>query len=138
VLIGDGIAHRAFSIGPVRGSPAKTRSRWRVRSTKARGRTRCASQVFEQTRRPIVDKIVRAANRSSFWYERLQGQDEMEPWELAYDYMTRSGRMSDERLRESAPQFHGDGGRASALDPRRGRQTRRSSLGSCAAHHLGR
>jgi benzoate-CoA ligase family protein len=64
-----------------------------------------ALNSFENTRKPIVDKIVAAANRSSFWYERIDDKMQMEPWELAYDYMMRSGRMSDERLREIAPRF---------------------------------
>jgi hypothetical protein len=29
----------------------------------------------------------------------------LKSWELAYDYMTRSGRMTDERLGELSPQF---------------------------------
>jgi 2-polyprenyl-6-methoxyphenol hydroxylase-like FAD-dependent oxidoreductase len=61
--------------------------------------------VFERERRPIVEKIVAAANASSYWYERLPEKIQLQPWQLAYDYMTRSGRMTDERLRELSPKF---------------------------------
>jgi 2-polyprenyl-6-methoxyphenol hydroxylase-like FAD-dependent oxidoreductase len=60
---------------------------------------------FEAARRPIVEKIVAAANKSSYWYETFPERMKQAPWELAYDYMTRSGRMSDERLRAEAPRF---------------------------------
>ncbi|HWX78096.1 MAG TPA: FAD-dependent monooxygenase, partial [Candidatus Acidoferrales bacterium] len=65
-----------------------------------------ALAVFERERRPIVEKILSAANASSYWYERFSEKMALEPWELAYDYMTRSGRMSDERLRELSPMFN--------------------------------
>jgi len=53
----------------------------------------------------VVEKIVEAANASSFWYERMAQAMRQAPWRLAYDYMTRSGRMDDPRLRELAPKF---------------------------------
>ncbi|HLN85976.1 MAG TPA: hypothetical protein VK200_05925, partial [Candidatus Limnocylindrales bacterium] len=64
-----------------------------------------ALNAFERERRPIVEKIVAAANASSYWYERLADKMKLQPWQLAYDYMTRSGRMTDERLRELSPKF---------------------------------
>ena len=64
-----------------------------------------ALDVFERERRPVVEKIVAAANASSYWYERLPEKMKLQPWELAYDYMKRSGRMTDERLRELSPKF---------------------------------
>ena len=64
-----------------------------------------ALAIFERERRPIVEKILSAANASSYWYERFPEKMALEPWELAYDYMTRSGRMSDERMRELSPMF---------------------------------
>jgi len=64
-----------------------------------------ALAAFERDRRPIVEKIVAAANASSYWYERIAQKMQLEPWQLAYDYMTRSGRMTDDRLRDLSPKF---------------------------------
>ena len=64
-----------------------------------------ALKAFERERRPVVEKIIAAANASSYWYERLAEKMMLEPWQLAYDYMTRSGRMTDKRLRELSPEF---------------------------------
>ncbi|MGH8705430.1 MAG: FAD-dependent monooxygenase [Burkholderiales bacterium] len=64
-----------------------------------------ALEAFERARRPVVEKLHAAANRSSYWYERFADKMALEPWQLAYDYMTRSGRMSDDRLREMSPKF---------------------------------
>jgi len=60
---------------------------------------------FERERRPVVEKLLAAANASSYWYEEFSEKMKLEPWQLAYDYMTRSGRMTDERLRAIAPKF---------------------------------
>jgi benzoate-CoA ligase family protein len=62
-------------------------------------------ETFERERRAVVEKLVAAANSSSFWYERMADKMALGPVELAYDYMTRSGRVSDERLAEMAPRF---------------------------------
>ena len=53
----------------------------------------------------MVEKLVAAANASSFWYERMADKMHYQPWQLAYDYMTRSGRVTDERLAAMAPRF---------------------------------
>jgi 2-polyprenyl-6-methoxyphenol hydroxylase-like FAD-dependent oxidoreductase len=66
---------------------------------------RHALAAFERERRPIVEKIVAAANSSSYWYEQLAEKMKLPPWQLAYNYMTRSGRMADERLRQLSPKF---------------------------------
>jgi 2-polyprenyl-6-methoxyphenol hydroxylase-like FAD-dependent oxidoreductase len=64
-----------------------------------------ALAAFERERRPIVEKLLAAVNASSYWYERFREKMALSSWELAYDYMMRSGRMTDERLRELSPKF---------------------------------
>ena len=60
---------------------------------------------FEAARRPIVEKLLAAAANSSYWYEEFAGKMGLEAYPLAYDYMTRSGRVTHARLREMAPRF---------------------------------
>jgi hypothetical protein len=64
-----------------------------------------ALAAFERARRPVAEKLLHAASLSSFWYEDFPSKLGLEPLELAYDYMMRSGRMTEERLRETAPAF---------------------------------
>ena len=105
VLLGDALRTVHFSIG----SGTRLAFEDAIALDRAFGETGAdvpgALAAFESERRPIVEKIVAAANASSFWYERLPEKMRLQPWELAYDYMMRSGRMTDERLSELSPKF---------------------------------
>src|SRR5437899_8815229 len=65
-----------------------------------------ALAAFERERRPIVEKLLAAANASSYWYERFPEKMREAPWRLAYDYMTRSVPMTGDGLRDQASKFH--------------------------------
>jgi 2-polyprenyl-6-methoxyphenol hydroxylase-like FAD-dependent oxidoreductase len=105
VLIGDALRTVHFSIG----SGTRLAFEDAIALDRAFGaagaEVPAALAAFEGARRPVVEKIVGAANTSSFWYEQLAQAMQQPPWRLAYDYMTRSGRMDDARLRELAPKF---------------------------------
>jgi 2-polyprenyl-6-methoxyphenol hydroxylase-like FAD-dependent oxidoreductase len=62
-------------------------------------------QSYEAERKPIVQKIVTAAKTSSDWYADFQEHMKLPPTEFGYSYITRSGRIDDDRLRRSAPIF---------------------------------
>lgn len=66
---------------------------------------RAALQSYEDARKPIVQKIVNAATSSARWYEDFADHMKLSPIEFGYAYMTRSGRIDDERLRKLAPNF---------------------------------
>jgi 2-polyprenyl-6-methoxyphenol hydroxylase-like FAD-dependent oxidoreductase len=64
-----------------------------------------ALQLYEATRRPVVEKLVAAATASARWYEGFPEHMRLDPLDFAYSYITRSGRVSDARLRDAAPGF---------------------------------
>ena len=60
---------------------------------------------YQAERKPIVQKLVRAARTSADWYERFPEHMRLEVMDFAYSYITRSGRIDDARLRAMSPQF---------------------------------
>ena len=64
-----------------------------------------ALAAFETARRPIVEKLVAAADASADWYERFPEHMQLASREFAWSYIQRSGRIDPEKLRQIAPKF---------------------------------
>jgi 2-polyprenyl-6-methoxyphenol hydroxylase-like FAD-dependent oxidoreductase len=105
VLIGDALHTAHFSIG--------SGTRLAMEDAIALDRALAAHSddvpaalaAFEAARRPIVEKLVAAANASGAWYEKFADHMALEPVAFAMSYLTRSGRIAPERLRRSSPRF---------------------------------
>src|SRR5690606_34887414 len=107
VLIGDALRTAHFSIG------SGTRLAMEdaialVGALQGAGAMADRLAAFEAARRPAVDKMVAAATRSARWYETMADAMALEPYAFAHAYMTRTGRVSDERLSRVAPRFMAD------------------------------
>ena len=105
VLIGDALRSVHFSIGSGTRLAMEDAHALARALDESGGRVAEGLDRFEAARRPVVDKLLAGAAGSWSWYERFAGLMRLAPHELAYDYMTRSGRVSDERLRAIAPRF---------------------------------
>jgi len=105
VLIGDALRTAHFSIG----SGTRLAMEDAIALTKAlfefRNDLPQALAAFEAGRRPIVDKLVAAADASAQWYERFPEHMKLAPREFAWSYIQRSGRIDPARLRKISPKF---------------------------------
>jgi 2-polyprenyl-6-methoxyphenol hydroxylase-like FAD-dependent oxidoreductase len=104
VLIGDALRTAHFSIG------SGTRLAMEdaialARALREHARVPEALAAYEAARRPIVDKLVAAADASGAWYERFPQHMTLAPREFAWSYIQRSGRIDPERLRRTSPNF---------------------------------
>ena len=104
VLIGDALRTAHFSIG----SGTRLAMEDAIALAKALGQHATvphALAAFEAVRRPIVEKLVAAADASGAWYERFPEHMRLAPREIAWSYIQRSGRIDPERLRRTSPKF---------------------------------
>jgi 2-polyprenyl-6-methoxyphenol hydroxylase-like FAD-dependent oxidoreductase len=106
VLLGDALHTAHFSIG----SGTRLAMEDAIALYKAIGENKsdlpAALARFEEIRRPALEKLVGAATASAVWYEQMaEHMQTLPPYEFARSYMTRTGRISDERLEKIAPKF---------------------------------
>jgi len=105
VLIGDALHTAHFSIG----SGTRLAMEDAIALDRALARhprdIRGALELFEASRRPTLEKLVAAADRSARWYERFAEQMALKPIDFAMSYVMRSGRIDLERLRRQSPRF---------------------------------
>ena len=103
VLIGDALRTAHFSIG----SGTRLAMEDAIALDKALGEHPLpeALAAYEAARRPVVEKLVAAADASGEWYERFPEHMHLAPREFAWSYIQRSGRIDPGRLRRIAPRF---------------------------------
>jgi 2-polyprenyl-6-methoxyphenol hydroxylase-like FAD-dependent oxidoreductase len=104
VLIGDALRTAHFSIG------SGTRLAMEdaiavVKALREEKTVPSALAAFEAARRPIVEKLVAAADSSGGWYDRFPEHMNLSPRDFAWSYIQRSGRIDPERLRRTSPKF---------------------------------
>jgi anthraniloyl-CoA monooxygenase len=64
-----------------------------------------ALQLFEKVRKPIVESMQDAAYSSLLMLENIQVEWHLDPLPFAYRIMTRSGRITHEKLKKRDPEF---------------------------------
>ena len=60
---------------------------------------------YETSRRPIVEKLATAAHSSALWYEAFGQHMALDPMDMAWSYIQRSGRIDEDRLARISPAF---------------------------------
>lgn len=107
VLLGDALHTAHFSIG----SGTKLAMEDAIALAESFQQSTSVSEAltkFEATRRPVIQDYQAAAFESMVWFENAREYMHLNPMELAYTLMTRSGRVSYEDLKRRDPKFAAD------------------------------
>jgi anthraniloyl-CoA monooxygenase len=104
VLLGDALHTTHFSVG----SGTKAALEDAIALSEAMGRepeVEAALADFTARRKPVVEALQAAAHSSLLFFEEADQKMGLHPLDLAYDLMTRSGRIDAEGLRKRDPEF---------------------------------
>jgi 2-polyprenyl-6-methoxyphenol hydroxylase-like FAD-dependent oxidoreductase len=104
VLIGDALHSAHFSIGSGTRLAIEDAIAL-VKALEAETDVSTALERYQSERKPIVQKLVKAARTSADWYEKFPEHMQLGLMDFAYSYITRSGRIDDNRLRAMSPAF---------------------------------
>ena len=105
VLLGDALRSVHFSLGSgTRMAMQDAIALFRA-VTASGGDVPAALAAFEAARRPASDQFQEAAARSLDWYETVDGKMGLPPVAFAYDYMTRTGRVTHDDICRMDPDF---------------------------------
>src|SRR5215813_11248930 len=104
VLLGDALHTAHFSIG----SGTKLALEDAIALKQCCDETkdaRSALTQFEKVRKPVIEEYQAAAQESCLWFENARQYMHLSPLELAYEIMTRSGKVDEESLQRRDPAF---------------------------------
>ena len=104
VLLGDALHTAHFSIG----SGTKLAMEDAIALKESFAETSEVAEAlkrFEARRKPVIEGYQAAAYESMVWFENARDYMHLQPIELAYVLMTRSGRVDVESLRRRDPEF---------------------------------
>ena len=104
VLIGDALHSAHFSIGSGTRLAIEDAIAL-VKALEAERELPAALARYQAERKPVVKKLVAAARTSAAWYEKFPEHMKLGQMDFAYSYITRSGRIDNQRLRAMAPLF---------------------------------
>jgi len=105
VLVGDSLRTAHFSIGSGTRLAMEDAIALARALQKQNNDIPAALAAYEDARRPIVEKLVAAADSSGAWYDRFPDHMNLSPRDFAWSYIQRSGRIDPERLAKISPKF---------------------------------
>lgn len=105
VLMGDAAHTAHFSVGSGTKMAMEDAIALQEAFEEHGGDVRAAFNWFEKERRPRVEAIQEAADRSETYFENVERYQDLEPRRFAFNLLTRSGRITYDELRVRDPEF---------------------------------